>query len=244
MSESSPAPQQCSPTAKRRNPVERLLVRGFIGVMLVLVAVESNSWWRHKSALDTLRAKIRAFETAADSPAVKEADVKAVVGGMLPVKTEDLKGKGISNGASRLDVYSWFTISPFKKRELYVYYGHQGPADKEGAEVLEVEPDDQVAEPIQVKELTEEEKEQNRKAMMGAGGVGGGVERGGAGAMEQLRKSMMGGAGAAPERAGGERPPARDADKPAGDQPAGDKATGDKAKNPNLNDAEDGKEKQ
>jgi hypothetical protein len=174
MSESSPVPQQSSPAAKRRNPVELLLVRGVIGVMLVLVAVEANSWWRHKSALDTLRAKIRAVETVAGSPPVTEADVKAVVGDRLPIKKEDLKGKGIANGASRLEVYSWFTTSPIKKRELYVYYGLQGSADKDGAEVLEVEPDDQVAEPLKVPELTEEEKEKNKKAMMG-GAVPGAV---------------------------------------------------------------------
>ena len=41
MSENNPALQPAAPAAKPRNPVEKVLVRGFIAVMLVLVAVEN-----------------------------------------------------------------------------------------------------------------------------------------------------------------------------------------------------------
>ena len=141
MSENNPAPPTAEPTAKPRNPVERLLVRGFIGVMLVVVAVETYSWWSQKSAMKTLLQKIRAVDEAPNSPAVTAADVKKAVGSRAPSRIEDLKGKRSSSGASRLEVYSWYSVSPFKKRELYVYYGARGVNEDGEPEVLAVQPD-------------------------------------------------------------------------------------------------------
>jgi len=224
MGNNDPGPQPSRPAAKRRNPVELFLVRGFIVFLLVLVGTEAISWWSHKQALETLRARIHEGETTAGSKLVTETEVKVVVKGRQPVKTQDLTGKGISNGASRLDVYAWFTVSPFKKREMYVYYGRQGPDDKFGPEVLEVEPDDQLAAPIDIKVLTAEEIEQNHKVMTGPGGVGGGVEGGGAKAMQELRMNMMGRAGALQPVAASEPPPARDSDTSAGHKSAEDKS--------------------
>src|SRR5262249_35543597 len=118
----SPAPEAAKPASKPRNPVEKLIVRGLIGVMIVVVAVEGWSWWNHRKALEKLFALTGAVDKAPNAAAVTETDVIAVVGEKKP-RTEDVKGKPGSNGASRLDVYSWFTISPINKREIYVFYG-------------------------------------------------------------------------------------------------------------------------
>src|SRR5438445_13713366 len=138
MSETVPPSPTGNPPEKPRRPLERLLVRGFIGVMLMLVAVEANSWWQHKRAMDPLIRKIEAGENTPNIPALTEADVKAVLGSKNPSRTEALRG-GQHYGTSRLDVYSWFTISPFNKREIYVYYRHQEPGDKNGPAVLAID---------------------------------------------------------------------------------------------------------
>lgn len=144
MSASTPVPETAKPAVKPRNPVERLLVRGFIGVMLALVAVETWSWWNHKQAGTALLQKTKAVDEAANTSPVTEADVQKIVGGKKPSRSENVRGKANANGASRLDVYSWFTISPVNKREIYVYYGFQGPNDKGAAEVLAVQLSDVV----------------------------------------------------------------------------------------------------
>jgi len=145
MSTSNPAPPAAQPTAKPRNPVEKLLVRGFIGVMLVLVAVETWFWWSHKQAATALLNMTKAVDDATpNTAAVTETDVKKIVGDKKPSRSEDVHGKANANGASRLDVYSWFTISPVNKREIYVFYGYQKPGDKEPPEVLAVQLSDTV----------------------------------------------------------------------------------------------------
>jgi hypothetical protein len=52
---------------------------------------------------------------------VKAAEIKAIVGSKSP-RIVDVATKGLSIGAGRLDVYRWFGVNPFVKRELYVYY--------------------------------------------------------------------------------------------------------------------------
>ncbi len=145
MSTGNPAPQTAQPASKPRNPVERLLVRGFIGVMLVLVAVETWFWWSHSQAATALLKMTKAVDDATpNTAAVTETDVKAIVGDKKPSRSENVRGQANSNGASRLDVFSWFTISPINKREIYVYYGFQGPNDKGPPEVLAVQLSDTV----------------------------------------------------------------------------------------------------
>jgi hypothetical protein len=137
MSTSNPSPDAARLAVKPRNPVERLLVRGFIVVMLVLIAVEGWSKYSHYRAITKLQEMTKAVDEK-NAPPVTETDVIAVLGGKKPV-TEDVRGKPGSNGAGRLDIYSWFTVSPIDSREIYVYYGLKGKADQGPAEVLSIQ---------------------------------------------------------------------------------------------------------
>src|SRR5262245_61185256 len=138
MAESNPTPQAAKPAAKPRNPVERVIVWGFIAAMFVLVAVEGNSWWQHKQAFAALSAKTKAVDETPDAPSVTEADIKAYFQGKEPTPKKPEAGNNFT-GASRIDVYSWFTISPVNKREIYVYYGKESKHDKNGPEVLAIQ---------------------------------------------------------------------------------------------------------
>jgi hypothetical protein len=233
MSTSNPTPQTAKPAVKPRSPVERLLVRGFIVVMLVLVAVEGWSWWSHKQARDKLFALTGAVDES-NAPPVTETDVIAVIGGKKPV-TEDVRGKPGSNGASRLDIYSWFTISPINKREVYVFYGYKGKADTGPAEVLFVQSQRDV--PDESVKAQEVPKGNDLGAAPGLPGMGAGSAPG--------NMAPRGAAG----RPGSGRPPAgdtagdtggdkegdkSDAATPDSDNPTGDKATDDKPADDNA----------
>jgi hypothetical protein len=143
MSESAPAPQTGNPPPKRRNPVELFLVRGFIVVMLILIAIEGNSWWQHRKAIAALGEKMKAVDEVPNSAAVTEADVKQLLGGKACDRSVTPEAGNNFTGASRIDVYSWFTISPLNKREIYVYYGKATKEDVNGPEVLAVQAKDE-----------------------------------------------------------------------------------------------------
>jgi hypothetical protein len=220
MSSSNPAPPSQAAAPPKRNPVEKLIVRGLIAILLVLVGVEFAFSRSHSSAMQALQTKLAEVEKDPKAPAVHEADVKAAVGDKKPISSEELKGR-IANGAHRLDIYEWFTLNPFNQRRLYVYYGHIGPNDKEGAEVLEVQPDEQIAQPPKL-------SPEDAKAMQDAsgssppsmpgmtGGPGGHGGPGGPG-------GRPGGRGAPPSQDAGTGDAKSDADKPADDKAADDK---------------------
>jgi hypothetical protein len=136
------------PAAKPRNPVERLVVWGGILILLLLVGIEFASSRSQAAAVAKLTAKMRASETGdAD---VKAADVKAAVNGKTP-RVLDVSDKNLRSGSKRAEVYDWFTLSPLKRREMYVYYGIG-----EDPDVLSVtmEEDTDI---VVIRELTEEE---------------------------------------------------------------------------------------
>ena len=230
MSENRPDVRPAGTPPKPRNPVEKILVRSFIVVMLVLVAVEAVGWYGHRQAVRVLQTRIAAIETDANAPAVKAEDVQSAVGGKKPSKSEDLKGKSISNGASRREIYSWFTFSPVKKRELWVYYGHSGSNDAEGPEVIEVDTDEELAGPVALtpEELAEAQKNATSSPPPGMGmGMGsrGGMPGGGGRPgppshdAEPGNKAEDASENLASDSSPDEKP---DAEKPAGDTPKTD----------------------
>lgn len=135
MSESK-QPSPSAKPAKPRSPVERMVVWGGICILLVMVAIEFTSRQAQSQALASLAKQIRAIEEPENDPqqefiehiGVKAADVKLAVGNRVPV-VEDVAGRHLTNGGKRLEVYSWFTLSPVRKREMYVYYGAGDDAD-------------------------------------------------------------------------------------------------------------------
>jgi hypothetical protein len=215
MSASNPAPPPQAAAPPKRNPVEKVIVRGLIAILLVLVGVEFAFSRSHASAIQALQTKIAQVEKDPNASPVREADVKAAVGDKKPISSEELKGR-VANGARRLDIYEWFTLNPFNQRRLYVYYGHVGPNDKEGAEVLEVQPDDQIAAPAQPSpediEAMKNAPPPTMPPMMGGPGAPGGA--GG---------RPGGGRGGPPAHDPGTGDAKADSDKPADDKNADDK---------------------
>ncbi len=206
MAESTPTPQPAAPAAKPRNPVEKLLVRGFIAVMLVLVAIEGFAKWQHHHALTALTAMMKAVDEVPDSPPVTMADVKKILGNKQ-FRTEELEGWKNHVGANRVDIYSWFTFNPVNKREIYVYYWKksQKAEEKDGVdnnpEVLAVQADDKAPEePLKVAG--------DQPAAPPEGGGGPGMM--GPGMMSP--EMMGGGRGGPPPGMRGGRPPTGDAD--------------------------------
>jgi hypothetical protein len=226
MSVTNPAPPPQAAAPPKRNPVEQMIVRGFIGVLLVLVAVEAYPWYSHRQALQTLQRRIADVDKDANVKPLREAEVKAAVGGKKPTSTEELKGR-VSNGANRLEIYDWFTLNPFSERRLFVYYGHVGPNDPEGAEVLEVQPDKEIAQPA--KPSAEDLKAAEESAARGApagmpsmmGGPGGHGGPGGPGGRPG------GGRGGPPAQEPGTGDAKADSDKSADDKGADDKPKDD-----------------
>ena len=206
MAESNPTPQSSAPAGKPRNPVELFLVRGFIVVMLILIAIEGNSWWQHRKAIAALGEKMKAVDEAADSPAVTEAVVKDLLGGKARDRSVKPEAGNNFTGASRIDVYSWFTISPFNKREIYVYYGRESEEDKNGPEVLAVQVKDEA--PPAPPQVAGEQ--QPPPAGAGPGG---------------MMPGMMGGPGGG--RRG--RPDGHSSEAPSAEGADGDKADADKS---------------
>ncbi len=215
MSASNPAPPPQTAAPPKRNPVEKLIVRGLIALLLVLVGVEFAFSRSHATAMQALQKKIAEVEKNPNAPAVHEADVKAAVGDKKPVSSEELKGR-VANGAKRLDIYEWFTLNPFNQRRLYVYYGHVGPNDKEGAEVIEVQPDEEIAPPAQPSpEDVEAMKNANTTPLTSPPGM-----MGGPGGTEGRPAGRRGGPPAHDPGTGGAK---TDTDKPADDKDANDK---------------------
>ena len=188
------APQaKNGPAAKTRSPIERVLVWGLIGALAIAAGIEYLSKMSHQKALTTLAQKIREVDEDQSKPDVTEADVKQVLGDRAPVKTEKYK-----NGEKQLEVYSWFTLNPMRKREIWVQYGAKGKDANELATVIVVNSSDDIAEP----EAVASDTDNNADPMAGGSDAPMGPPMG-----------MMGGA-----RGGRGRPgagaPTQDADKP------------------------------
>jgi hypothetical protein len=215
MSESQPPQQSSRPAAKPRNPVEKFLVRGLILALLVLVAIEWYFRSDHQKTYDALQAKVAAVDKEDGKP-VTETEVKAVFGDRKPTRTEDFGPANPSRmGAKRVDIYSWFTLRPDTKREIYVFYGTKGRGE-DVAEVIAVQTDDKIEE-IARQDVPAVQAPGAGGGMMGPpGGMGGQGMRGGGrgGPPGQHDPNATSGAKAA-----------SDDDKPDADKPADEKPT-------------------
>lgn len=215
-SHSAPTPQRSPP--KARNPVEKLLVRGLIVGLLVLVAIEGIGWNSHKTAVGALSKKVKAVEDDGNAPEVTEKDVKDVLGGKQPVRTEQYPTA--TNGlpaSKKLEVYSWFTFHPSNKRELWVHYAKKGMKDDGPATVVFVSTDDQDAKPVEPIDAP----------TPSAGGPGPGAMGGG---MPQGMGPPGGGGGR-----GRPGPASHDPDKPNVEADAGAKTEGATTEEPKTN---------
>lgn len=133
----TPAPVDSPP--KARSPVERAIVHGGILVLLVLVGIESIGYLGQRSALASLTERLEKGDPTGHP--LKAADVKALLG-REPIHVEDVTERNLSINAKRVEVYRWFTLSPIKKRELYVYYGIGTIDDPKDTDVINVSTDE------------------------------------------------------------------------------------------------------
>lgn len=243
MADTQPAKSTNAPAAKARSPVERVIVWGLIGVLAVAAGFEFLSKRGHASALQKLQDKIDAVDKDAKHPEVTENDVKEAVGGRQPSSSKDYPpGERAANGAKRVEVYSWFTLNPSSKREMWVYYAARSKDSKELATVLQITESDIATMPEPAVATADPAKE-GAAPVGGMGGMSGPPGGMGGGPGMSGPPGGMGGRGGqrgrpaaekpadAAENADADKPDAKPADeeKPATDKPADDKPAEEKA---------------
>jgi hypothetical protein len=140
MSHGNSAPAINDIPVKRRHPLERALVWGLIAALFSLASVETWSRFSYQRAYDHLGHRLEVGDEQS-AEALDAAGVQSFLGGRQPFRTEDFAraGKMISNGATHLEVYSWFTFNPVHRRELFVYYAASGPAGKDHPQVISIQ---------------------------------------------------------------------------------------------------------
>jgi hypothetical protein len=143
MSETPAKQSSQAPPPKGRNPIERIAVYGFMVVLLVLVGVEAKGMFAHKAAVNALQALLQAREADSKLPEVTEADVKTIMGSRQPSRTEDFQATNTFAASKKLEIYSWFTLNPLQKREIWVKYGRRGLKETGPAAVVSMSTDDQ-----------------------------------------------------------------------------------------------------
>ena len=206
------------PAAKPRSPVERIIVWGVIGVLLVLVAVEFTFRSSHLGAYEACQKKIKATEEGDNS--FKHKDVVAILGSKTPTKVEELQGKNIANGAKRVEIYTWPTLNPTSPRELYVYYGHGDDPDVIGVGIVSELTVDEAFPPLTKEQIEAASKNNTPLSTPGMGGPGGPGMMGGPGGPGA---GGPGGARGGPPTGGEKAADGEKAETPAGDDSADEK---------------------
>ncbi|MBI3864396.1 MAG: hypothetical protein HY290_21140 [Planctomycetia bacterium] len=137
------------PPKQARNPVEMIIVRGLIAALLVAVVIEFIGSRGHSKAAEALSNKMKEAEANPKAPEVTEADVRAVLGDKKPARSEDYSSqKAGSPTSKKLEVYSWFSFNPFRKREIFVHYARQGVKESGPPVVFYVATDQEEAAPV------------------------------------------------------------------------------------------------
>jgi len=122
-----------APAKPRRSTIERIVVQGGIGILLVIVAIESVAYLRHSIAHSRLMS---AFQKAEEEDyRITRTVVHDIVGDRAPDMTKVLPA---TVGEEQYDVY--FYDGLLKRRELCIHYGIQGASSQPGSEpeVIEV----------------------------------------------------------------------------------------------------------
>jgi len=105
---------------KSRSPVERAIVWGLIGVLLIVLGIEALADRSCRGALDKLD-DVRALSEQQNTYTVTEAMVAEALGGKKPSASESIPEIGATG---KTDVYVWWGV--LKNRRLYVRYGISG----------------------------------------------------------------------------------------------------------------------
>src|SRR5262245_43333310 len=100
--------------------------RGWISWVIVLVLFPLLGWefvakGHHEKALKDVVEKIGEPPDPDSKRGQKSDVIQALVGGKTP-RVVDVSDRNLANGAKKVEIYRWFSINPFTKRELYVYY--------------------------------------------------------------------------------------------------------------------------
>lgn len=131
---SEPQPARPSPAKSSRNPVERVIVQGGIGLLLIIVAIEGWSWGQMKMAHSRLTAELKKAEDG------EHKVTRKVVDEILKRQPDESKTVKATVGEERYDVYYFKGL--IKQREIYVHYGIEGTQlAKSEPEVIEVRTD-------------------------------------------------------------------------------------------------------
>lgn len=123
-----------TPSRPQRSKVERAIVWGAIGILLLVTAIEGIPHLRFKLAYSQLMSQIGQSE-AGDHRVTR--DVVAQIFGRDPDLSKTLKAHA---GEEQYDAYYFDSPLGLKHRELWVRYGIQGPGENAQPEVIEVTP--------------------------------------------------------------------------------------------------------
>jgi len=133
----SPAPADAPPAKPPRSKVERAIVWGGIGLLLLVVLLEGMSYLSFQRAHGALMGELQKAETT--DYRITAAKVKEIIGDREP----DYSGKAKAIvGEEQYDLYVYKGL--LKKRHLCVHYGvaARGGEEPEVIEVTSVIPDE------------------------------------------------------------------------------------------------------
>lgn len=111
-------PSEGSPPRAGRRP---WLAWVLVLVLFPLLGWEFVAHRQHEKAVNDVVEKIGEPPDPDSKRGQKSDVVKALVGGKTP-QVVDVSNRNLANGAKKVEIYRWFSINPFSKRELYVYY--------------------------------------------------------------------------------------------------------------------------
>ena len=130
MADKTPADKQ---PAKPRNPIERAIVWGIIGIGVLVAGLEANAFFSYSGPMNALQKRMK--EASESENILTADDVKKIVGNKTPDESVKLDYRDTAIGAGTKEIYRYNGL--LKTREIHVYYGVQG-VQGQVAEVLSV----------------------------------------------------------------------------------------------------------
>lgn len=108
-----------APSKPRRSPVERMIVRGVIVVLLVLVLIEYRAYRGFAGSMSAIEKCQERYSEGIGSP--KESELRSLIYGYSgePEVEEPLEPNEFN--AQRVEIYKYPSL--LTNRRLYVYYG-------------------------------------------------------------------------------------------------------------------------
>lgn len=199
----------------------RLILWALIAVLGGAAFLEYQSGRGHAAAWQAVDSKM---DEATGEKRIKETEIQQVLNGLSPKVITDFQGRGKAPEAVKAAVYSWFTLNPSSKREIFVYYNKDGEVVQASTEEyiastekgpVPVDPD---AKPVKGMNMSPSSPEASAKLAEGY------QKYAPPHMLEKMKKEAEEAA-----KAKGDAPPGQSATGATDEQPAGESPSGDDA---------------